>query len=79
MQRDLKKGDRVKVVGTHRWLPERYGIIKQVEERKGNRFIVRFDRDEVGMWHDVDGDPVLRLGEKDLVLVKSDGLVVMAA
>ncbi len=67
MERNLKKGDRVKVVGAHQWMPERCGTIKQVEDRRGNRFLVRFDRDELGMWHDEDGDPVLRLGEKDLV------------
>lgn len=72
MQHSLKKGDRVRVVSIHRWLPERYGIIKQVENRRGNRFLVRFDRDELGMWHDEDRDPVLRLGERDLVLVEEE-------
>ncbi len=66
----LKIGDRVRMASTHRWLPERDGIIKQIENRIGNRFIVRFDRDELGMWHDEDGDPVLRLGEMDLILVE---------
>ncbi len=70
MQRSLKKGDRVRVVSIHQWMPERCGIIKQVQDRIGNRFLVRFDRDELGMWHDEDGDPVLRLGERDLVLVE---------
>ena len=70
MQNILKVGDRVRVINAHRWLPEWYGTIKQVEERTGNRFLVKFDGDELGMWHDEDGDPVLRLGEKDLVLVK---------
>ncbi|OGP22669.1 MAG: hypothetical protein A2038_01320 [Deltaproteobacteria bacterium GWA2_57_13] len=70
MQRDLKSGDRVRVVVIHKWMPERYGTIKQVENRIGNRFLVRFDKDELGMWHDEDGDPVLRLGEGDLVLVE---------
>ena len=69
MQRNLKKGDRVRVVGCHRWLPARCGIIKGIENRIGNRFLVRFDKDELGLWHDEDGDPVLRLGEPDLVLV----------
>lgn len=70
MQRRLKNGDRVRVIGIHRWLPERYGIIKRVESRTGNCFLVRFDRDELGVWHDEDGDPVLRLGERDLVPVE---------
>ena len=70
MQRSLKNGDRVRVIAIHRWLQERFGIIKRVENRTGNCFLVRFDRDELGMWHDEDGDPVLRLGERDLVPVE---------
>lgn len=69
-QRHLRKGDRVRVVGTHLWMPDRHGIVKQVEYKTGNRFLVKFDRDELGMWHDEDGDAVLQLGEKDLVLVE---------
>lgn len=65
----LQTGDRVKLVSRHPWLPERSGIIKQVEDRPGNRFLVKFDADELGLWHDEDGDPVLRLGDKDLILV----------
>ena len=70
MEQIFKKEDRVKVVGAHRWMPERYGTIKRVESRAGNRFLVSFDRDELGMWHDEDGDPVLRLGEGDLVFIE---------
>ena len=70
MQRSLKIGDRVRVVSTHRWMPERYGTIKEVENRIGNRFLVKFDRDDLGLWHDEDGDPVLRLGNDDLVLTE---------
>jgi len=51
-------------------MPDREGIIKLVEKRIGNRFLVKFDKDELGMWHDEDGDPVLRLGEADLVLIE---------
>lgn len=76
-QRILKRGDRVRVVSSHRWMPEREGIIKQVQNRIGNRFVVRFDRDELGMWHDEDGDPVLRLGEDDLVFIE-EGLRIAA-
>jgi len=65
----LEKGDRVRVVGTHIWAPGRYGTVKCVEIRVGNRFLVKFDSDELGMWHDDDGDPVLRLGEDDLILI----------
>ncbi|MBI4522698.1 MAG: hypothetical protein HY695_02670 [Deltaproteobacteria bacterium] len=67
---NLKKGDRVIVVSTHSWMPERRGTIKQVENRVGNRFLVKFDSDELGLWHDEDGDPVLRLGERDLILIE---------
>jgi hypothetical protein len=66
----LKNGDRVRVVSMHQWVPERSGTIKQVENRVGNRFLVKFDSEELGMWRDEDGDPVLRLGERDLVLVE---------
>ena len=69
-QRILKIGDRVRMASTHRWLPERDGTIKQIDNRIGNRFLVKFDQDELGMWHDEDGDPVLRLGEMDLILVE---------
>lgn len=70
MQRSLKKGDRVMVVGSHLWSPERCGTVKRVENRIGNRLLVKFDRDELGLWHDEDGDPVLRLGERDLILIE---------
>jgi len=57
------------VVPNHRWLPERCGTIKRVENRIGNRFIVKFDTEELGMWHDDNGDPVLLLGENDLIFI----------
>lgn len=66
----LKKEDRVCVVGFHPWMPDRCGTVKRVEHGMGNRFLVKFETDELGMWHDEDGDPVLLLGEKDLVLVE---------
>lgn len=72
MRRNLKKGDRVKVAGEHQWMPERYGTIKQIQNRTGNRYLVKFDLDELGMWHDEDGEPVLRLGDGDLILVEGD-------
>jgi hypothetical protein len=70
IQYSLKKGDRVRVSSIHSWMPDRYGTIKQVENRIGNRFLVKFDSDELGMWHDGDGDPILRLGEDDLILIE---------
>ncbi len=73
----FKKGDRVVVVSTHRWMPERSGTIKQVENRIGNRLLVKFDVDELGLWHGEDGDPVFRLGEKDLIFIE-DGLSLAA-
>ena len=76
-QRILKIGDRVRVVSVHQWMPDREGVIKQVVKRIGNRFLVRFDRDELGMWHDEDGDPVLRLGEIDLLFIE-EGLRLAA-
>ncbi|OGP24295.1 MAG: hypothetical protein A2038_09365 [Deltaproteobacteria bacterium GWA2_57_13] len=70
MQRTFKIGDRVRVISTHPWMPDRSGTMKRVEYRIGNRFLVKFDRDELGLWHDEEGDPVLRLGEKALVLIR---------
>ena len=72
MRRNLKKGDRVKVTGEHQWMPERHGTIKQIQNRTGNRYLIKFEIYEVGMWHDDDGDPVLRLGDGDLILVEGD-------
>lgn len=62
----MNVGDHVRTVSNHTWMPERDGVIKKIEQRVGNRYIVKFDSDELGMWHDEDGDPVLRLGERDL-------------
>jgi len=70
MQHTFKKGDRVRVVSIHQWMPDRDGTIKRVENRTGNRFLVRFDREELGLWHDEDGDAVLRLGEDDLFFIE---------
>jgi hypothetical protein len=70
MRHLLRKGHRVRVVGHHPWMAHRDGSIKDVLNRSGNRFIVKFDRDELGTWHDQDGDPVLQLGEHDLLVVE---------
>ncbi len=77
MERNFRKGDRVRVQTAHPWMPDRYGIIKLVHNKTGNRFIVKFDGYELGMWHDEDGDPVLQLGEKDLVFIR-EGLSLAA-
>jgi hypothetical protein len=73
----LAKGDRVMVASSHPWLPQRFGTIKKIENRIGNRYIVKFDSDELGVWHNEEGEPVLRLGENDLVFVK-DGFEMAA-
>jgi hypothetical protein len=70
MPRSLQIGDRVKVAGIHRWMPDRCGTIKQVRHKKDTRFLVKFDADELGLWHDDDGEPVLSLGDRDLVLLE---------
>jgi hypothetical protein len=67
LKHNLTIGSRVVVTDTHQWMPGRFGIIKRVENRIGNRFLVKFDSDERGVWHDEDGDPVLRLGDGDLI------------
>jgi hypothetical protein len=65
---NFKKGHRVRVAGHHPWMANRDGVIKQVDYTRGSRFLVKFDRDESRTWHDEDGDPVLLLGDRDLVL-----------
>jgi hypothetical protein len=72
IQHVLRKGDRVMVASTHPWLPQRFGTIEKVENRIGNRYMVKLDSDELGLWHNEDGEPVLRLGENDLVFVEDE-------
>jgi hypothetical protein len=54
-------------------MANRYGIIKAVEP-ESSRFLVKFERDELRTWHDEDGDPVLLLGDRDLILVEESGI-----
>ena len=75
MQQTFEKGYRVRVVGHHPWMPHRAGSIKDVLNKAGNRLIVRFDQDELGTWHDEDGDPVLQLGEHDLLVIEKRSVV----
>lgn len=70
MRQTFEKGYRLRVVGHHPWMPHRAGSIKDVLNKGGNRLIVRFDQDELGTWHDEDGDPVLQLGEQDLLVIE---------
>jgi hypothetical protein len=65
---NFKQGHRVQVVAHHPWMANRHGVIKRIHNIIGNRFLIKFDHDELGTWHDEDGDPVLFLGEKDLIL-----------
>jgi hypothetical protein len=73
--KNFKAGDRVKVIGHHRWMPDRDGIIKQVKKTSGNSLLVRFDQDELGLWHDEDGDPVLFLSAKDLLPAEAQDIL----
>jgi hypothetical protein len=50
-----------------------YGVIKAVEAAEGNRYLVKFDGDELRTWHDEDGDAVLLLGDRDLIPVEDSG------
>jgi hypothetical protein len=43
----------------------------------GNRLLVGFDQDELGVWHDEDGDPVLLLSAKDLPPSEAKALVAI--
>jgi hypothetical protein len=38
---------------------------------------IGFDQDELGVWHDEDGDPVLLLSAKDLLPSEAKALVVI--
>ena len=66
MLRNPKVGERVRVMQNHRWMKSESGVIKEIEHRIGNNIVVKFDRDLLGMYHDKDGDAVLRLSETDL-------------
>ena len=66
MIRNPKVNDRVRVMQNHRWMKSQTGVIKELVNRIGNNIIVKFDKDLLGMYHDEDGDPVLRLSEVDL-------------
>jgi len=66
MIRNPKLNERVRVMQNHRWMKGQSGIIKELQTRIGNNIIVKFDVDLLGMYHDEDGDPVLRLSEIDL-------------
>ena len=66
MIRNTKVNDRVRVMQNHRWMKSQTGVIKELQNRVGNNIIVKFDKDLIGMYHDEDGDPVLRLSEVDL-------------
>jgi len=73
-------GDRVRVIDRHPWMAGRSGIIIKIEDRTGNRFTVRMDREEIGLFSEVievmTGDReiikkmgptnLLRLGDIDL-------------
>jgi len=66
MIRNPKVNDRVRVMQNHRWMKSQTGVIKELQNRVGNNIIVKFDKDLLGMYHDEDGDSVLRLSEVDL-------------
>jgi hypothetical protein len=69
----FRKGHRVTVISHHPWIANRYGVIKAVEPAEGNRFLVKFDEDELRTRHDEDGDAVLLLGDRDLVPAEDSG------
>jgi len=50
MRRLFVVGDRVRVSDRHMWFAGRSGIIILVEDRTGNRFTVRMDREETGLF-----------------------------
>ena len=68
MKNILKVGDRVRVADVHRSKPGRVGEIIEIQERTGNRYVVRFDKAEIGFYRELGSFPpkLLRLGEIDL-------------
>jgi hypothetical protein len=67
---NLQIGDRVRIADHHRWNPGIGGRIYEIQQRSGNRFVVRLDYDPGNVWHDDDGWPCLRLNEKDLIQIE---------
>ena len=81
-------GDRVRVVDNHRWKPGRVGRIVEIHDRVGARYVVKFDRPELGFytegdsWHVEVGlvkpptkrvkPMLLRLTERDLEVYPED-------
>jgi len=58
-------------------MANRYDVIKEAHRTTGNRLLVGFDQDELGVWHDEDGDPVLLLSAKDLLPSEAKALVAI--
>ena len=72
-------GDRVRIVSTHRWKPGRVGRIVEIEERVGARYVVKFERPELGFYREVkgEGEPnLLRLAEVDLEAFPEDDVTI---
>ena len=72
VKRTFQVGDRVQISSTHRWKPGRVGAIIEIHDRTGSRYVVRFDRPELGFYseHKDKSEPrLLRLGEFDLELI----------
>lgn len=69
MKTILKVGDRVRIVDTHGWKPGRVGEIIEIQNRVGNRYVVRFDEPELGLYTE-EGESasprLLRLNNMDL-------------
>jgi len=71
-----KVGDRIRVVDHHRHAPGRYGTIIDIHDRVGARYVVRFDKAEVG-FYSLGADATqnktellhLRLAEADIEVV----------
>jgi len=68
-------GDRVRIVDTHRWKPGRVGRIMEIHDRTGARYVVKFDKSEIGFYRAKKGvgEPnLLRLSEYDLEFYPED-------
>jgi hypothetical protein len=72
----FKEGDRV-VVGDQWHMANRHDVIKETHRTTGNRLLVGFDQDELGVWHDEDGDPVFLVSAKDLLPSEAQALVAI--
>lgn len=50
MIRLFEVGDKIRVVERHPWAAGMTGIIDKIQQRKGNRYVVKFDEPMIGFY-----------------------------